>query len=232
MRRRSLPLLLALVAFAPAAAAEGPSAPPPAAAARPTDAQTKAAIERQRVRLSAAMRPELRARVLTAARLLAQRLDAPVAAHGRPPDPLQLALQIASDGQSFPNAASLGSADIEALAFLVMMEAAKSADEDLKTIMAQVKAINAAKSCMRSFVDRAKARPCIDAIAPPPPMTQAELDALLATMRDQDSLDSMGEMTSLRLQMAMDRKSKFMSTLSNILKKISDTASSIISNMK
>jgi hypothetical protein len=39
-------------------------------------------------------------------------------------------------------------------------------------------------------------------------------------------------MESLRLQMAMDRMSKMMSTLSNLLKKISDTASSITSNLK
>jgi putative addiction module CopG family antidote len=43
----------------------------------------------------------------------------------------------------------LASGDIEAMAFIVMMEAAKSAREDLKSIMAQVKAINAAKATLR-----------------------------------------------------------------------------------
>jgi hypothetical protein len=47
-----------------------------------------------------------------------------------------------------------------------------------------------------------------------------------------DSMSEMGEMESLRLQMAMDRLSKFMSTLSNILKKIDDTQSSIVANLK
>ena len=42
-----------------------------------------------------------------------------------------------------------------------------------------------------------------------------------------DSMSEMGEMESLRLQMAMDRMSKMMSTLSNILKKISDTTQAI-----
>jgi Mg2+ and Co2+ transporter CorA len=49
---------------------------------------------------------------------------------------------------------------------------------------------------------------------------------------DVDSLSEMGEMESLRLQMAMDRMSKMMSTLSNLLKKISDTASTITANIK
>ena len=47
-----------------------------------------------------------------------------------------------------------------------------------------------------------------------------------------DSLNDMSEMTSMRLQMAMDRRSKFIEALSNILKKISDTDSSVIQNMK
>jgi len=47
-----------------------------------------------------------------------------------------------------------------------------------------------------------------------------------------DSLSEMGEMESLRLQMAMDRLSKMMSALSNLLKKISDTAEVIVQNLK
>jgi hypothetical protein len=42
----------------------------------------------------------------------------------------------------------------------------------------------------------------------------------------------LGEMESLRLQMAMDRMSKMMSTLSNLLEKISDTGASIVGNIK
>jgi hypothetical protein len=49
---------------------------------------------------------------------------------------------------------------------------------------------------------------------------------------DLDSMSEMGEMESLRLQMAMDRMSKMMSTLSNVLKKVSDTANGITANLK
>jgi hypothetical protein len=47
-----------------------------------------------------------------------------------------------------------------------------------------------------------------------------------------DSMNEMSEMTSMDLQMAMDRRSKFVETLSNVLKKISDTQASIVQNMK
>lgn len=47
-----------------------------------------------------------------------------------------------------------------------------------------------------------------------------------------DSMSEMGEMESLRLQMAMDRMSKMMSTLSNALKKASATSEEITANLK
>lgn len=50
--------------------------------------------------------------------------------------------------------------------------------------------------------------------------------------QDLDSKSEMGETESLRLQMAMDRLSKMMSTLSNLLKKNSATAQSITQNLK
>jgi phage-related minor tail protein len=60
-----------------------------------------------------------------------------------------------------------------------------------------------------------------------------EMDAVKDTVKNKlDSMTEMGEMESLRLQMAMDRLSKMMSTLSNLLKKISDTASDITQNLK
>lgn len=60
-----------------------------------------------------------------------------------------------------------------------------------------------------------------------------ELKPILEKASDKiDSLNEMGEMESLRLQMAMDRLSKMMTTLSNVMKKLSDTQQSIINNIK
>ena len=47
-----------------------------------------------------------------------------------------------------------------------------------------------------------------------------------------DSMSEMGETESLRLQMAMDRLSKMMSTLSNILQRIETTDAAITQNIK
>lgn len=158
---------------------------------------------------------------------------------------------------------SMNGQDIEALAFLVLMQASKSAQEDLKAIMAKVKAINNQKAQQRELLSKIQQQKTITAIqldsskmlqsrtialkngqnheaikfsrsssrfTPP---TKAELDALVVKCKnDLDSMSEMGEMESLRLQSAMDRKSKMMSTLSNILKKISQTADQIVQNLK
>lgn len=50
--------------------------------------------------------------------------------------------------------------------------------------------------------------------------------------RKLEEMDEMSEMTSLRLQMMMDRRSKLMSTLSNLLKKTSETRTSMVQNLK
>ena len=144
------------------------------------------------------------------------------------------------------------SGDIEALAFIVLMEAAKSAQEDLKSIMANVKKINDAKASMRQRAPKPTGAAATrgtgaHAVVPaartplqptqanvtPRPLPKAEFDRRFVLARDDlDAMSEMGELESLRLQMAMDRMSKMMSTLSNLSKKVSETASGITQNIK
>jgi hypothetical protein len=167
---------------------------------------------------------------------------------------------------------SMNNADIEALAFLVLMQAAKSAQEDLKSIMAHVKSINNQKSKLRDALSmlndknqritrdrldsvkilsvqtqalqkqnipekiqpvRTTTRDSLKSVRTVVPVSQSEINLAKEKVKnDLDSMSEMGEMESLRLQMMMDRQSKFMSTLSNIMKKISETQNSIIQNLK
>ena len=164
--------------------------------------------------------------------------------------------------------------DIMAIAFIVLMEAAKSAQEDLKAIMEGVKAINKAKAAMREVLNKvqrdcaanagrrddaaldfsrglgserayhAVPLPHLDADAPggirlvptdliPDAFGARAICVVTEDLKSKlDSLSEMGEMESLRLQMSMDRLAKMMSTLSNLLKKTSDTASAITQNIK
>jgi hypothetical protein len=61
----------------------------------------------------------------------------------------------------------------------------------------------------------------------------AELESSMeAWASKQDDMSDMGQEMSMRLQQAMDRFSIFSITLSNMLKKMSDTSSGIVANLK
>lgn len=66
-----------------------------------------------------------------------------------------------------------------------------------------------------------------------PVTTEDELRAIQDDLQGRlDSMNEMSEMTSMRLQMAMDRRSKFVEALSNIMKKIDSTQETIVQNLK
>jgi len=70
----------------------------------------------------------------------------------------------------------------------------------------------------------------------PPRGSGAGVDALKSLLAerksDLDGLNEFSEMTSLRLQMTMDRRSKFISTLSQMMKKASTTQDILVQNIK
>ena len=64
-------------------------------------------------------------------------------------------------------------------------------------------------------------------------MPESDWAKLLGDMKRRlDEMNEISEMTSLRLQMLMDRRSKFLQTLSNIMKKISSTQDALVENLK
>jgi hypothetical protein len=164
--------------------------------------------------------------------------------------------------------ASLAASDIEAVAFIVMMEATTEMDKDMQAIMAEVKAMTNAKQKLRDLMNQVDKDIASSANAPPAapcktPGCQSlsrectELSAMTGNTRKplhfqlpaqpsygslrqlQNQLNSAlsqasewGDEESLRLQMAMDRRSKFIETLSNIMKKTSDTSQAVVSNLK
>lgn len=156
---------------------------------------------------------------------------------GTDPDPEIIAANARArlQGQDFSDA------DVESLVQLVMMESVRQADADLRDMMAQMREANARKARMRDMAaaqreakkglsDEARAeysRPEGKAVCVDPPCQFSRI-AAPAT----DSMSEMNEMEQMRMQMAMDRKSKAMQALSNLLKKNSDTAATITSNLK
>jgi uncharacterized membrane protein len=243
---------LALVLVLPAAThAGGGVAAPPRAFAPPPEAARLHAEQYGRVQ------PSVRFWIGIEARKLAQAAPAAVSEAG-----VVGTVRARFAGQ--PMAAG----DAETLAALVLMEAAKQAERDLKAIAEKQRAALEAKKKLRELQDKldeqvAAAAGQLDSrrcVAPrcgglglaavtnavrqasstsrvALPTREPETVGELRATRDQlenrlDSLSELGETESLRLQMAMDRLSRMMSALSNILKKASDTAQSITENLK
>lgn len=131
--------------------------------------------------------------------------------------------------------AALPEGDIAALAFIVMIEASKSAQEDLRAIMAEVKALGDAKRRARKLLgEKAAKAATLDAdtaLQFAAVLSAAELRRELVELLG-DDLEAQGELAQLRLQMMMDRVSKMMTTLSNILKKLAETQAAIVQNLK
>lgn len=226
-----------------------------AAPARAADLPAGAA--RLHAALASKPQPTVRAWIGEEARKLSQAPPASV-----DEGPLRAAIQSRFAGQS------LGDQDIEALAFLVLMQATSDMDKDLKAIMAEVQALNGAKQKLRELADKARKQVVENAgrkgtdrcaapvcgglqpagaeataalrrarvqvtLTPREPATVGELRAVADDVKGKlDSMNEMSEMTSLRLQMMMDRRSKFISTLSNIMKKISSTQDTLVQNLK
>lgn len=145
-----------------------------------------------------------------------------------------------------------GEADIQALVFLVLMQATKSANEDIRAIMEKVKSDNEKKKKLREAQETLSKNQAISlgqydsinlALIKPvikqqvavnqSNISRQDIKSLAEKVsRDLDSMNEMSEMNSLRLQMAMDRLSKMQSSLSNILKKIDSTQNQIVQNLK
>jgi hypothetical protein len=97
--------------------------------------------------------------------------------------------------------------------FLILIQAVAYADQDIAAKQQELKTIEREKLQLEVRIQSMKTL----------------LDDLKGKL---DGMNEMSEMTSLRLQMTMDRRSKFIETLSNIMKKIGTTQETIIQNIK
>jgi len=113
------------------------------------------------------------------------------------------------DGQT------LSTADTDAMFMLLMLEMLQAKSGDLQDQVTQVQESNARKCQLKDKL-----------------RDEHRTNAPAASSQKLDGMNEMSEMTSLRLQMTMDRRNKFISTLSNIMKKISTTQDMLVQNLK
>lgn len=157
---------------------------------------------------------------------------------------------------------NLNETDINALIALLMMQMAKDSEQDLKAQMDAMKKNNDDKKKIRDAMDQLDkskntlSKTAADSFRRLAATTQinytktniasakvtnaatanvspAELKNLQDELKQKsDQLSDMSQSQGIRLQMLMDRRSKAMEELSNLMKKISETESGIIQNLK
>jgi hypothetical protein len=172
-------------------------------------------------KLSQRLKPEVRAHLEAAGREVSARLAQRSPPGQKPRTPLDVAREVAKT--SLPNLGALANGDIETLVVLVMMEAARSADADLKALLVELKRANTSRAQLRQF-QASRAAGAAE--------LRGAMKAEYADAGAGDSLYSLGELQQARLMMVMDRMAKYEAIIENMLRKIDDTQSSIISNMK
>jgi hypothetical protein len=144
-------------------------------------------------------------------------------------------------------------ADIDVLVNWVMFQTWLAEDRELRETLEQMHEMNEAKQAMRDQIQmlrKAKASPAgkplrwrtltlrrgkATTASPGPWKTGSRQELEAAINRWEKELDSMGgisEEMSLKLQMLTDRRQKVIRTLSNIMKKLSGTANTIVQNLK
>ncbi len=125
--------------------------------------------------------------------------------------------------------------DIDSLIAWLMMEIARESNQEMRALIQDLKKTKESQKALREKIQnltelrihcQTKPQSCTF-------VKRSDIDAAVDRAKDSiDSLSELSEMESLRLQMAMNRMSKLMSTLSNILKKSSETAQAIVQNLK
>ena len=144
---------------------------------------------------------------------------------------------------AFPDA-NLAAEDVDALVVTVMAEVAESAQQDLKDTVGHLKEIAKQKDALRQQLSKAKQSastkpPAIQKVQPtytastfslPPPLPS---NATVAQKQDRlNTLSQMEQQEQIRMNMFMDRMQKAEGLASDLLKRLGDTASSIIQNLK
>ncbi|MDP8983207.1 MAG: hypothetical protein M3O35_21745 [Acidobacteriota bacterium] len=124
--------------------------------------------------------------------------------------------------------------EIESLAAGLAVQALQDLARDSDRYIAEVKAATAAKQTLRQLIVMAAEEVSRTAAEPKKrPVPLRQLETLVEDLKSSlDSMNEMSEETSMRLQMAVDRRSKFVAALSNIMKAIGDTQNTLVSNLK
>ncbi len=149
----------------------------------------------------------------------------------------------------------MGNNEIETLAFLVLVQTVKNAEDNLKAIRATVNTRRELKNKFRDAINmlnknnpevtrvqfdslelllkKEDEKQRVNAVSPTGPVTKPERDELINKLRDEmDSISEMGQQDMLLLQQAMDKKNELEKMISECMKAYADVAGAAVQALK
>lgn len=219
--RATLSLVLALSIFAGGAFAQPQLRPvPPPAPPKVDVVVTHDVVVQRQEAIVARLSPAARKQLEAAGRAFLDRIErgsaapaprakgaAPVAAK----TPVDIARELARGISEPPGL------DIEAMTLLVMADAARQAESDLRAILEETKQSQRSKEELRRFAEYRRMK---------------RAGAQVKVPIGLEAMDALSDTDTLRMQRFLERLSRMMETISNLLKKIADTQSSVVQNIK
>jgi hypothetical protein len=121
---------------------------------------------------------------------------------------------------------ALTSRDLEAMAYVVLMEATKEARNEAGNAAARVEAVKRARECRRDLK-------CLEALAAKGEISKQAAERAIEDVKEKrDSLGELSESLSERMRAHMERLAKMEAIASELMKKMADTSVSIVENIK
>jgi hypothetical protein len=121
---------------------------------------------------------------------------------------------------------ALASRDLEAMAYVVLIEATKEARDEASIAAARVDAVRRARECRRDLK-------CLEALASKGEISKQAAERAIEDVKDnRDSLSELNEALSERMKAYMERLAKMEAIASELMKKMSETSSDIVENIK
>jgi hypothetical protein len=139
---------------------------------------------------------------------------------------------------------SLAGADIEALVFYVMMEAANGAEQDLRSIMEENKKMEEQKQALRAAMTvdgkfktahprvakvTLQSSPVAIYRAPAPLPPNATIEQMQKRLDDLDQLETLNQ---IRIQALTNQQQQATAVMSNVMKSIHDSHANVIRNLR
>jgi hypothetical protein len=175
-------------------------------------------LEAQHARLVGKLRPDVRARLKSAVRRTLETAWRKAVTSNE---------LLAAAKEGIKGAfGTLASRDVEAMSYVVVIDATREARQEAANAAARFEAVKQARECRRDLK-------CLEALATKGELSKQAAERAIEDVKDKrDSLGELSESLSERMKAYQERQAKMEAVASELLKKMTETSTAIVENIK